>query len=632
MNKSLHINKVLGAILFLCLIACNTLNAQLHDTIRTVNIKDYIILNDGGYVQQFDSIDRVASEQGSLVDLLGQGANVQVKNYGLSNLSTLSIRGSSVAQTNVQWNGISIQNAMLGLADISLLPTAFFENIALAYGDESAQANEPAMGGTLFLSGQQRFTDSAQHRYGVFSQYESFENIRLGARYALSKKNLTFGVKALHNQGNNTYTFYNPHKKVEEEISNAQNSQSQFLADASFKLSKSQKLRAHLWYIQNKREIPPTAFETQSLKQEQNTIIRSVLSHSFYKNRFTLFSTIGFTQDQFVYQDDFTLLNTEAQVQTVPVHINSSYYFNDKNILSLKMNGKYSSIETGGVDEQLNRVWSRIIYERTKFFKHLDVTTHAQWESTNLFDVPLTYGVTLRANPIKNINVYAKYGTNYRVPTLNELYYFPGGNELLEPENSKNIEGGFDFLLNVKGIKVANHFSTYSRQVENWIVWRGASIFFPSNLAQVWSRGLENQLKVDWQLGRTKHSSNILYAYTLATSEKSNFVGDSSVGKQVPYIPRYSARWNQTVRFKNILLQWQQAYTGYRFITTDETIYIEPYHLSNLFGQYNFTRNKHVFSIQLRVNNIFGTNYESLRGRIMPRQNYAIGFSWSKAS
>lgn len=617
--------------MLLGLFVCTNLWAQRKDTIRTVHIKDYIILNDGGYVQHFDSIERAPAEQGSLVDLLGQGANVQVKNYGLSNLSTLSIRGSSVAQTNVQWNGISIQNAMLGLADISLLPTNFFENIALGYGDESKKANEAAMGGTLFLNSAQTFSDSAHHGYGAFAQYESFENIRLGGRYSFSNKKTTLGIKALHNQGNNTYNYYNPYNKLDEKISNAKNSQTQLLADASFKLSKNQKLDAHIWIIKNNREIPPSTFESQSLKEEENNIIRSVINHSIYTKKFSLFSTLGFTNDQFQYQDAFTSLLSEAQVQSIPVHLNGTYFINERQLLSLKVNAKYAQIESGRIEENLNRAWSRLSYDYDKLFKFLNLTTHVQLERTNLFDVPITYGASISTIPIKNISAYAKYGTNYRVPTLNELYYFPGGNELLQPETSRNIEGGFDLLWKKNGIIISNHFSAYTRKVDNWIVWRGASIFFPSNLAQVWSRGLENQLKLDWAIGQTKHNTNVLYAYTLATSEKSNFVGDSSVGKQVPYVPRYSMRWNQSVRYKNILMQWQQAYTGYRFVTTDESIYMEPYHLSNLFGQYNIIRNKYIYSIQLRVNNIFGTTYESLRGRIMPRQNYVIGFAWSKA-
>jgi iron complex outermembrane receptor protein len=70
----------------------------------------------------------------SLANLLTQQVPVFVKSYGFNGLATLNFRGSSSAQSAVYWNGIPIQNAALGIADVSTLPVAFMQKVNIVYG------------------------------------------------------------------------------------------------------------------------------------------------------------------------------------------------------------------------------------------------------------------------------------------------------------------------------------------------------------------------------------------------------------------------------------------------------------------------------------------------------------------
>jgi outer membrane cobalamin receptor len=319
-----------------------------------------------------------------------------------------------------------------------------------------------------------------------------------------------------------------------------------------------------------------------------------------------------------------------ATLYRIPFHVRTQYEPIKNLFFSLNMNGEYTQMNSNDKSYPMQRAWATCLLEKKKLFKRLDILAYVNAEKNSLFAVPITYGADVLFDTDKDILLYAKYTKSYRVPTLNELYYFPGGNEQLKPERAESLEGGFSAEKKLGGLFLTNQFSAFSRKVNDWILWRGAAIFFPDNIAFVKSRGLENETKCRFNIGYTKQQSSLLYSYTLSTSEKSNFVGDSSLGKQIPYVPRYSVRFNHGVTWKNLFVQWQQAYVSYRFTTTDESQFLLPYHLSNLFAQYKWHLKKHAFSGQIHLNNLFNTNYESMRGRIMPRRNLAVGFIWSK--
>src|SRR6476469_9204389 len=87
----------------------------------------------------------------SVSDLLSNQSTVHIKSYGNGNIATTSLRGGSSYQTALLWNGLNIQNAMLGMPDLSIIPTLFFDNVTVEYGGGSALWGSGAVGGCIHL-------------------------------------------------------------------------------------------------------------------------------------------------------------------------------------------------------------------------------------------------------------------------------------------------------------------------------------------------------------------------------------------------------------------------------------------------------------------------------------------------
>jgi len=93
---------------------------------------------------------QAGSDDKSLTSVLG-GAGVFFKQYGVAGSSTISRRGADANQTQVNWNGLPVNNAMLGMTDFNTLLNWGNTEMFLVEGGNSASVGSGSMGGTLFL-------------------------------------------------------------------------------------------------------------------------------------------------------------------------------------------------------------------------------------------------------------------------------------------------------------------------------------------------------------------------------------------------------------------------------------------------------------------------------------------------
>lgn len=103
---------------------------------------------------KFDSLALKENIALSMADILTFNSSVFVKSYGRATLSTVAFRGTSPSHTQVTWNGMRINNPMLGMTDFSSIPSYFIDEASLLHGTSSV--NETG-GGLAVLS------NSAQH-------------------------------------------------------------------------------------------------------------------------------------------------------------------------------------------------------------------------------------------------------------------------------------------------------------------------------------------------------------------------------------------------------------------------------------------------------------------------------------
>ena len=106
--------------------------------IREVEILGKRPMKDIGVQQtRFDSLVLKENIALSMADILTFNSSIFVKSYGRATLSTVSFRGTSASHTQVTWNGMRINNPMLGMTDFSMIPSYFIDDASLLHGTSS---------------------------------------------------------------------------------------------------------------------------------------------------------------------------------------------------------------------------------------------------------------------------------------------------------------------------------------------------------------------------------------------------------------------------------------------------------------------------------------------------------------
>ena len=580
----------------------------------------------------------------TLQQLLEMHSNVFVKNYGISTLSTISIRGSSAAQTQVNWHGVNINHAATGLTDFSTLAVSMFDHIDIQYSSSFKNTS---------LSGSVNLDDSKPEFKRDFKMkaalgYESLQNISVLASVLYLDQVVYNKTKIMVNHAQNRYSFYNEDKDERQSNTHAKSKQIGVMNDFAVNIRSKHVLSIYSWLQHTQREIPATTFEPFSAKEESILSSRNIFEFKPKGNDYySTTSSLATLLDHYSYEDSTVHIQSKVFTLTLPYSQTFHLKLNKNNNFYFKLMGR-SSFMLNQSNNNLHTIGFNSSFTRENILKRIAVKLFVQKEFSNIFSLPMVYSLSTNVKIKYGLDAYANLSSNYRMPTLNELYYNPGGNIDLKPEISRNIESGFNYTKTYHQHSLLLGTAFYKRKVDQWIAWYGNSILTPHNIQQVESKGFEMNLNYDVILkkyqkpvvgydiiliGRkypsyTTLKSSILYAYTLSTTQQSAIANDYSIGKQIPYVPRYQFKMSVGFQHKNLEMHLVQTYTSYRFVTTDESQYLKPYAISTLWAAYHYRYQALKGAINLRFNNILNTAYQSIVGRVMPGRNGNISFTF----
>jgi iron complex outermembrane receptor protein len=261
--------------------------------------------------------------------------------------------------------------------------------------------------------------------------------------------------------------------------------------------------------------------------------------------------------------------------------------------------------------------------------KVLDISLVLRQDMIDGKFLPFIPALGIEYKPFKDINltISANLCRNYAVPTLNDLYFTSYGNPNLKSETDYSTEGGLVYNIGKrnKGLFVETTLTGYYSKMINLIIWTpSGDIFTPKNFSEVHARGLEAGLNIAWNISGFRFSLNNAYNYCRSTNEIATSTGDRSVGKQLIYTPENTLNSTLTINKSGFYGSYVFSYVGERYTTTDNSIYMPCYYLSNIILGKNLHLKYFILSLQLNLNNLFNLDYQSIESRPMPGRNFAL--------
>ena len=203
------INAFLISVFICCVVSVN--GQFVRDTvhIREVRVLAKRKVEEAGLkITRTDSLQRASTITTDLSELIAEYSPVFIKSYGRGSTAIASFRGTAASHTQVLWNGMNLNSPMRGLADLSMLPVFFTDEVFLLHGGSSVTKGSGALGGSIHLENipewSSDFAIETRIETGSFHTRKSFFQLQFGGKL------LHISTRVFYDTSENDFLFYNP--------------------------------------------------------------------------------------------------------------------------------------------------------------------------------------------------------------------------------------------------------------------------------------------------------------------------------------------------------------------------------------------------------------------------------------
>lgn len=579
--------------------------------------------------ENLDSLSRSLFRFASVGEALSFNTPVYIKTYGPGGISTTGLRGGNASQTAVLWNGINIQNAMLAQVDLNLLPALLFDDIGVEYGGSSALFGGGAVAGSIQLESRSPFAKGASARVDLGGG--SFGKTTTAAKATWSGRRCVAVTKLYDTRATNNYNFLDADGVLQRQ-QHAGYRFSGFMQGLRFLLGPRQLLSLNAWANTNARDLPAFQPGAPAAQRQRDDALRITADWNYSVRRFRTTVRAACLNDRIRYTDSLAEINSDSRVQTLLAENENYLQWGRDQELHVGLNFTSSSAKTGnyaGVRSVQRVGW--LIGNRSALLNgRLLLNLAARVDYFSAGNLPVTGNTSAEYKLTSAFSLKVNIARVYRQPSLNELYWLPGGNPDLQAEQGYSGEGEIVFKRRFTHWDIYMAGAAFTRAINNWILWvpGAGGNATPLNLQKVWSRGTETTWRIGYTLGKWTAGLQLVTGYVLSTVVEQRLENDASQGRQLMFTPRYTLSSRFTVAYgEHMSLSLYHQYTGYRFTSADNSSWLDPYHLSSLRATLRAPFGRPKLNLYAVCNNVFNTSYTLVSGHPMALRSYEAGVS-----
>ena len=622
---------------------------------------------------KFDTIALKENIALSMADVLTFNSAIFVKNYGRATLSTVAFRGTSPSHTQVSWNGMKINNPMLGMTDFSMIPSYFIDDASLLHGTSSVNETGGGLGGAVKLSTKPSNNKGFGLQYiqgiGSFKTFDEFLRLTYGDNH------WQISTRAVYSSSPNDYKYRN-HDKKENIYDENMNIVDQYypvernrsgaykdfhlLQEVYYNTGRGDRFGLNAWYINSNRELPMLTVDhgsdTDFDNRQREQTFRGVVSWDHVRENWKMGAKAGYIYSWMAYDYKRDVGNgimthmtrSRSRINTLYAQVDGEYYLGKRWLFTANVSLHQHIVES----EDKNIVkqdGNRAIVGYRKGRPELSGSISAKWRPIERLGVsvvireemfgkewtPIIPALFIDGLISKTGNIVAKasISRNYRFPTLNDLYFLPGGNPDLKRESGWSYDAGLSFSVGRSGIYSLSGSATwFESYIKDWIIWLPTTkgFFSPENIKDVHAFGVELKADLDvalskqWQLGV---NGTLSWTPSINNGEPRT-PADRSVGKQLPYVPILSSTVTGSLSWRKWTFLYKWCYYSERYTMSSNDISLTgklpPYFMSNISLEKILTFKWAELSLKGTINNLFNEEYLSVLSRPMPGINFEI--------
>ena len=652
----------------------------------------------------------------SIADVLTFNSPIFVKSYGRATLSTVSFRGTSASHTQVTWNDMKINNPMLGMTDFSTIPSYFIDDASLLHGTSSVNETGGGLGGAVKLSTKPAKSQGFGLQYiqgvGSFYSFDEFLRLTYGNRHWQTSTRIVFSSSP------NNYKYRNHDKKeniydenmniIDQYYPIERNKSGSYrdlhvLQEAYYNTNRGDRLGLNAWYINSNRELAMITTDygddTEFENRQSEQTFRSIFTYDHLAEQWKLGAKAGyiFTWMAYDYKRDLGngvmahMTRSRSRVNTIYAQLNAEFFIGRKWLFTANLSAHQHFVRSEDKNIILQDGDKGIVGYNVAALE-LSGSASIKWQPIDRIGlscvvreeafgnkwspiIPALFFEGVLSKP-GNLTLKLSGSRNYRFPTLNDLYFLPGGNPNLRNEQGWTYDAGLSFAIGSKYIESnvgtrhavsENNFITdkinsvssvgsvreknnsvgdktpifeyytltgsatwFDSYIDDWIIWLPTTkgFFSPRNLKKVHAYGIE--LQADLQLQFSKNwrlSLNGTFTWSPSINIGEPMTpADQSVGKQLPYVPEISANVVGRLSWRTWSFSYKWCHYSERFTMSSNDITLTgrlpKYYMSNITLEKQISCSWAEWSLKGTINNLFNEEYLSVLGRPMPGINF----------
>jgi len=512
-----------------------------------------------------------------LRDLLSSISGIDMTNSGGAGKATsMFMRGTSSSHVLVMIDGIKVGSATSGSIAFQHIPVNQIERIEIVRGPRSSLYGSEAVAGVI-----QIFTKkgTAEEQANLEIGYGSFATKKISAGMSGTSGKTTYSINANHLKTNG----FNARNDTETDNDGYNNNSVTF--NVSHEISKTSSLQ-----LNTMRASGRTAFDgfyNNNDFVQQTTGLQYTVSPLANWN---MKINASASKDE---SDNFSGSTFQTQYNTTRTNYS---WQNDINIGAIQL-------LTFGVDFQNDKVDSTTTYNETSrdntgvFIQHQwngennDLQTALRHDNNQAFGANNSGNIAWGHNFANKMRLITSYGTAFKAPTFNDLYWpdtgSGGGDPTLKPEKSETAE------IELRNVHSWGKWSVsaYNTQIDNLI-----SGWPPANLNKAEINGFEIRLNAKIAGWDTQTEVSLLDPRDKATNKILQRRSKKSLRIDMD---KTSGQWSTGLSFIG---------QGYRYDDTANANKISGYGIINLRASYAVSKK---VSIKWKIENILDKEYET---------------------
>ena len=516
-----------------------------------------------------------------------------IQNGGTGKVASVLLRGGSSSHTLVMIDGIRVNSTTTGSFDFSGITVADIERIEIVKGPQSTIYGSEAMAGVINIitkKGEDTPKADVSFEAGSFGTYNP--SLTVSGMYKTLDYRLTgnyFSTDGISAARNGT------------ERDGYRNAS----VSGKFGIKPSEKVAIEITgkYFYDRSELDGFDFFAGKAVDDLNFVQRgnhSMLSGKgklYLSNIWEQIITLSHVSEVLTFRDPDTDFNNADIVTAIDsIDWQHNFYISDNYTLTAGADYRKESGENkGNFDKSLDNSALYLNNKLKLFQETLIFNAGLRYDDYETFGNRTTYriGVLYNIKPASLI-LKSSYGTGFRAPALNELFFPFYGNKNLKPEETTSWEIGLE-----KGIvkdRVSVSLTYFSQNYEN-LIEPDPHTFTAANIAKAVVKGFEagTMLKISDNL-------NIKAGYTYLDTK------NKTTEQRLSLRPKDKLSVSAEFSAKDISVVADYIFVGQRY---DSSIKMDlsSYSLLNISSSYRVSKGLTLFA---RIENLFDENYEEI--------------------